>query len=150
MVLFEGEYSGVLEPERHFIALKKDFSNFEDVVSKLRDHFFLQAMADRTYEEVALDRQWSYQSFIEKVDTVLTDEVARRTTQQVSRPYSEIEFERAVSHSVNYYFRRKIALFIQSFLLGIPYLRKLLFCLWGTLPHPIKRLVRPLARIISR
>ena len=28
-VLFEGEYSGVLQPMVHYVPLKKDFSNFE-------------------------------------------------------------------------------------------------------------------------
>ena len=68
MVLFEGRYSGILVPDRHFISLKKDFSNFEEVLHKLRDHKFLQAMADRTYEEIALNPKYSYQTFVEKVD----------------------------------------------------------------------------------
>ena len=30
-VLFEGRYSGVMEPMRHYIPLRKDFSNFDEV-----------------------------------------------------------------------------------------------------------------------
>lgn len=150
MILFEGAYSGVLEPERHFIALKKDFSNFDNVVSKLRDHSFLQAMADRTYEEVALDPRWSYRSFIQKVDSTLQDAVERNATQRASRPYTEVEFDQAVRLSLNYYLRRKSALFMQSILLGVPFARKSLFWLWEVLPRSMKRLARPLARIVSR
>ena len=150
MVLFEGAYSRVLEPERHFIVLKKDFSNFDYVVSKLRDHTFLQTMADRTYQEVALDPRWSYRSFIQKVDAALQDAVERNATQRASMPYTEIEFDRALRLSLNYYLRRKSSLFMQSILLGFPLARKTLFWLWETLPRPMKRLVRPLARIVSR
>src|SRR5262249_32567983 len=32
LVLFEGRYSGVLEPDRHFIALRKDFANVDAVL----------------------------------------------------------------------------------------------------------------------
>ena len=30
-VLFEGRYAGVMEPMRHYIPLRKDFSNFDEV-----------------------------------------------------------------------------------------------------------------------
>ena len=36
-VLFEGEYSGVLRPMVHYIPLKKDFSNFDQVVGLIGD-----------------------------------------------------------------------------------------------------------------
>ena len=150
MVLFEGAYSGVLKPERHFIPLKKDFSNFGDVVAKLRDHHFLQAMAERTFSEVALDPKWSYRSFIQKVDTVLQEEVGRGLIQKASNPYTKVEFDRALVLSWNYYLRRRFALFAQSILLGMPFARKLVFWLWERLPRPLKRFARPLARIVSR
>jgi hypothetical protein len=150
MVLFEGAYSGVLEPERHFVMLKKDFSNFDEVVAKIRDHGYLQAMADRTYKEVALDARWSYRSFIQKVNTALLEALEQTRTQRAVRPYTEVEFDRAVRFSLNYFLRRKIALFMQSILLGVPFARKSLFWLWEILPRPMKRLVRPLARMVSR
>src|SRR5262249_13653120 len=32
MILFEGDYSGVVKPWTHFIPLKKDFSNIDEVL----------------------------------------------------------------------------------------------------------------------
>ncbi len=150
MVLFEGAYSGVLEPERHFVVLKKDFSNFDAVVTKLRDHDYLQAMVDRTYKEVALDTRWSYRSFIQKVDAAMQDAVEQKRTKRATRPYTQVEFDRELRFSLNYFVRRKIALFMQSIFLGFPLARKSLFGLWEILPRPMKMLVRPLARMISR
>lgn len=150
MVLFEGRYSGVLEPGRHFIVLKKDFSNFEDVVAKLKDHPYLQELADRTYREIALDPQWGYPKFIELVDQVLTNEVAARQTRRASRPYTAAEFGRALRWSLNYFLRRKLALALQSVFLGLPLLRKSLFGLWALLPRSVKQFARPFVRIISR
>ncbi|NCG09575.1 MAG: hypothetical protein GWP33_00505 [Alphaproteobacteria bacterium] len=150
MVLFEGGYSGVLEPERHFIVLKKDFSNFDDVVSKLKDNAFLQAMADRVYEEVARDPRWGYRSFIQRVDIALQNALNDRATVQAARCYTQAEFDHAVKHSLNYSFRRRLALSMQSVLLGLPIARKSLFGIWGVLPIPLKRWARPLARIVSR
>ena len=36
-ILYEGHYSGVMEPMRHYIPLRKDFSNFDEVVERFRD-----------------------------------------------------------------------------------------------------------------
>lgn len=150
MVLFEGAYSDVLVPERHFVVLKKDFSNFDDVLSKLRDHTFLQAMADRTFEEVAMNPIWSYRSFIQKVDSALQVAFEGSAAKRVISPYTNAEFDRAVRLSLSYFLRRKTVLFMQSVFLGMPVLRKSLFWIWDTLPQPMKRFARPLARIISR
>ena len=150
MVLFEGEYSGVLKPGRHFIVLKKDFSNFGDVVSRLKDHAFLQAMADRTYEEVAMDPRWSYRSFVQRVDIALQDVLDDRGPVRASRSYTEAQFEHPFKQSFNYSLRRRLALFMQSLLLGVPLARKSLFFIWEFLPRPLKRWARPFARIVSR
>ena len=37
-VMFEGEYSDVLRPMVHYVPLKKDFSNFDQVVELITDH----------------------------------------------------------------------------------------------------------------
>ena len=66
LVLYEGEYSGVLQPGLHYISLKKDFSNIEDVVSILKDDEKLQQIADRAYNDIILNDTYSYQTFIQK------------------------------------------------------------------------------------
>ena len=52
LVLFPGEYVGILEPERHYIPLEKDFSNFDEVVERLRDLPALERMADVAFDEI--------------------------------------------------------------------------------------------------
>lgn len=77
LVLFPGWYSGVVEPERHYIPLAKDFSNFAEVAEKLKDDAYLQALADRTYEELVLGGRFSKQGFIAQVDDALEETVRR-------------------------------------------------------------------------
>lgn len=81
LVLFEGNYSGVLQPWRHFIPLRKDFSNLEEVFAHLRDDIFLQEMVDRTFQDVVQSERFTYRSFIRGYDTVLSAKLpqARRT-----------------------------------------------------------------------
>ena len=150
MVLFEGEYSNVLEPGRHFVVLKKDFSNFEEVVEKIKDHEYLQKMADRTYQEVALNPRWSYREFIRVIDQAIDVEVDKLGTVRSKHPYSRQEFNWAMMMSFGYILRRRSALAMQSILLGFPLARKALFGLWNALPYPLQKIARPFARIISR
>jgi hypothetical protein len=68
MVLFEGEYSGVVKPDVHFIPLKKDFSNFDEVVAKVLDDEYVRRLTDRAYEDVIESGRYSYRRFVEEVD----------------------------------------------------------------------------------
>lgn len=74
MVLFEGNYSGILQPSRHYIALRKDFSNIGEVIAAIKDVEFLQQMADRTYREIARNDAYSYASFVHRFDDVIATE----------------------------------------------------------------------------
>jgi len=54
MILYEGEYSGRLQPWRHFVPLKKDHSNMAEVVAVLRDETRATEIVARAYNECAL------------------------------------------------------------------------------------------------
>jgi hypothetical protein len=53
-VLVEGRYSGVLEPETHYIPLRRDLSNLDDALERLQDVEAVEAMAERAYRDVYL------------------------------------------------------------------------------------------------
>lgn len=150
MVLFEGQYSNILKPGRHYISLKKDFSNFDSVVKALKDTDALQAMADRTYEEIALDPQWGYPAFVERIDAELDARSAENTPKAKAPAYTTSTLKSALKRSPKYYLRRKQAVWLQSLLLGLPWARKALFKVWFALPLPVQRKIRPLAKLISR
>lgn len=68
LILFDGEYSGAVLPERHYIPLRKDFSNADDVFDRLQDLDYLEALTDRAYEEVILTGRYSYRTFVHSFD----------------------------------------------------------------------------------
>jgi hypothetical protein len=74
LVLFEGTYSGVVIPDVHFIPLKKDFSNIDEVLDRLRDTHELEAMTERAWGDVVGSGRYSYRTFVELFD----DHVAGR------------------------------------------------------------------------
>ena len=71
LVLFEGGYSGVLEPEKHFIPLKKDFSNVDDVLRRLEDTDYLEALTSRAFNDIIASDQYSYRAFVQLFDDVM-------------------------------------------------------------------------------
>ena len=48
-LLIEGEYSGYLQPDIHYIPLRRDLSNVDEAVAKLRDDAFRREIVDNAY-----------------------------------------------------------------------------------------------------
>jgi hypothetical protein len=68
LVLYEGNYSGVIRPGDHFIALKKDGSNLASVLRSLKNDAYVDAMADRAFQDVIVSGKYSYKTFVGMVD----------------------------------------------------------------------------------
>lgn len=71
MVLFEGQYSDVLVPNTHYLSLKKDFSNLDDIFSFLANDDKIEEMAERTYEDIIQTGKYSYSEFVNMIDLEL-------------------------------------------------------------------------------
>jgi hypothetical protein len=69
LVLYEGTYSDVVLPGKHFIPLKKDGSNMEEIFSRLADGVYVDAMADQAYKDIIASKKYSYESFVALVDS---------------------------------------------------------------------------------
>ncbi|MBI2803420.1 MAG: hypothetical protein HYX68_00370 [Planctomycetes bacterium] len=78
LVLFEGHYSGVVQPGVHFLALKKDFSNVDEILAKLQDDALLETMTRRAYEDVIQSGRFSYAAFVRQVDEALFEQMKPR------------------------------------------------------------------------
>lgn len=76
MVLYEGAYSGILEPGRHYLSLKKDFSNFNEICTSIRNSARLQEISDWAYQEVALNPKYSSKRFVEEFETAVAEVIA--------------------------------------------------------------------------
>lgn len=74
MVLFEGNYSDVLIPHRHYIPLKKDFSNLDEIFLLLDDGEHIDEMVDNAFKDLIGSRNYSYQYFVTMVDQHINTE----------------------------------------------------------------------------
>lgn len=82
LVLFEGDYSGVVLAGRHYVPLKKDFSNVDDVLAKLGDDSYLSEITERAYTEVVESQKYSYRNFMLAVEADLDARMYRAKESQ--------------------------------------------------------------------
>lgn len=83
LVLFEGTYSGIVKPDVHYIPLKKDFSNVDEVITKLQDDVYLEALTERAYTDIITSGRYSYRQFIKKFDQFLAQRLSKSNTNQM-------------------------------------------------------------------
>ncbi len=93
MVLYPGDYSGVLEPWQHYVPLEKHHSNMDEVVRAIRDLETWERITKQAREEVALNPRNSFRAMVEAVDDGLDLGISPRAS---LRPEA---FERVASKS---------------------------------------------------
>jgi len=71
--MVEGKYAGVLREEEHYLPVKRDFSNVEEILDRMSDLESLQNMVDRTYSHLIESGMFSYAVMAKKID----DEIER-------------------------------------------------------------------------
>lgn len=76
MILLSGRYSGIIEPETHYIELKEDFSNVDSVLARLDDLDGLERMAERAYRDLVASGGYGYRRFVALVDDALDRKAA--------------------------------------------------------------------------
>ncbi|MCZ6914365.1 MAG: hypothetical protein O7C59_07920, partial [Rickettsia endosymbiont of Ixodes persulcatus] len=89
MILFPGKYSDILKKDEHYICLNKDFSNFKEVVGKLRDREYLTDLTNRTYQDIILSEKYhakQLSSLVEKEILYFLSKVCS-TANCISRSY---------------------------------------------------------------
>lgn len=86
--LVEGDYHGVLFPNEHYIEIKKDFSNIEDVLEKIKDTSACQEMVERCYKKVVLSGNYSYRKFAtDIINDLKTERLQQTDSEQEKLPF---------------------------------------------------------------
>lgn len=72
-VLIEGEYNGVLRPHEHYIPLKPDFSNLEEVLDQMERDDLRAGITERAYQDIVASGHYRYETMVDTVfSTALT------------------------------------------------------------------------------
>jgi hypothetical protein len=80
-VLVEGGYNGALRAGRHYVELKRDFSNIEAVLDAMKDDDLRKRMVETAYRDVVESGQYSYRNF---VAFILQESLAGRARERES------------------------------------------------------------------
>jgi len=143
MILYEGGYSGVLTPWRHYVPLRKDHANMDEVVAVLRDEARAGAIVEAAWREVACNPAYSFAVLTRLLDESLAAAAKRPA---VGAPYDEAAFARLVERQRWRIGPRKIGIYAR-YAAG----RVLLRQVFGLLPDPLRdRLAGGLRRLYRR
>ena len=87
LILYEGYYSGVVLADKHYIPLKKDWSNVQEVIEKVKDLSYISKLTENAYNDIIKSGKYNYQSFIRKVeDEISRHSLASQKIDVISRP----------------------------------------------------------------
>jgi hypothetical protein len=75
-LLLEGDYNGVLEPWRHYIPIRRDYSNVDEVLNALSDKALVERIVEQAYADIVESGRWSYRKFIGEIE----DEIIERAS----------------------------------------------------------------------
>lgn len=71
MIMYPGEYGGILEPGRHYLVLEPDHSNIEEVVATLRSPARAATIIERAYHEIACCDDYGFAALGRHFDRVV-------------------------------------------------------------------------------
>ena len=81
-ILTEGDYNGILQPGVHYLSLKKDFSNLDDVLNEVVLDRKRAQLVKRAFEDVVASGHYTYKKF---VDTIMEQSLAASLPKVVTR-----------------------------------------------------------------
>lgn len=66
-ILVEGDYNGILIPGEHYIELKRDYSNLDQVLSDVKQDHLRSQITEKAYQDIVASGKYSYRVFVEEV-----------------------------------------------------------------------------------
>lgn len=73
-ILLEGDYNGILVPWRHYLPLKKDYSNFDEIMRAFTDPATRGEIVEAAFRDLVASGKYSYRSFVEGFDRALVED----------------------------------------------------------------------------
>ena len=66
-ILIEGAYNGVLQPWRHYLPLKRDMSNLDEILEIVRQDSKRREIVDAAYQDIVASGRYTYRAFAQFV-----------------------------------------------------------------------------------
>ena len=82
-IMYEGDYQGIFVPYRHYVPLKRDFSNIEEVVNILMDNERRKRIVNCAYDEIIKNDKYSFSYFVNRLDETIWKILSERNKELV-------------------------------------------------------------------
>jgi hypothetical protein len=86
LIQHEGGYAGILDPERHYIRVRRDHSNMPDVIDRMKDRDYCRRLAENAYRDLIANGRYSYRAFAAQFDRQLARHIGGPTAQRSVSP----------------------------------------------------------------
>lgn len=164
MVMYDGFYAGILNPNHHYVVLRRDYSNINEVIKIINTPKLAKKYIDNAYNEIALNERYSYKYMVKFVDRVIAEGINESMLSK-KKPYEKMEFNLFVKRSI--FLKEKLMkhlwlklplklrLILKPIILNlIQFYKKfsfvvlynkffsLLYKLWSLLPRKLKNIIR--------
>lgn len=93
LVLYEGNYSGVLEPYVHYFPLKRDLSNFDQAINHVKDEDTWRKYVERAHKDLIVSKKYSemsYYAYIEEQMAVVLEEFLLSKDREIQTSQSRV------------------------------------------------------------
>jgi hypothetical protein len=74
-VLTEGEYNGVLEADRHYLSLRTDLSNLDEVLDEVENDERRAELVEAAHRDIVASGRYTYAGFVAEVERASLGEV---------------------------------------------------------------------------
>lgn len=172
LILLEGDYSGVVKPHLHYLPLKKDYSNLDEIFASFEDVAFLEELTARAYQDIIASGRYSYAQFVSAFDeTIAAFSSPARRSEVAPVPFSGASPLMALfsTRIITGTGEREKRLAAMAQKLGLPFsqheiwmpdiyrpiqlsgrLKRMLYPFWQRLPERLQARLKPLAQLLLR
>lgn len=98
-ILYEGDYSNIFLPWKHYLPLKKDMSNFDDIIKQAQDPEVRRKITEAAYNDIVRNPSYSIESFVKELD-IKIDEGIEKKMIRLKKKYDKATVLMVVPHKL--------------------------------------------------
>lgn len=72
-IMYEGRYSDIFVPYRHFLPLQRDLKNLDKILKLFNDLKERKKITKRTFEEIIMNDKYHYSTFVKQIDQAIKE-----------------------------------------------------------------------------
>ena len=70
-ILYEGHYSGIFEAGRHYLSLRRDHSNLDEVLDRALDPHEHARLTETAFDDIVANDAYRYDAFVAELDDAM-------------------------------------------------------------------------------